>query len=126
MTRLVITDQIRFDIKKILEHARAHPVLIDHDTRYDLQRKSTVWDNIHHVIEIEKGFICAFSFEKQPSGLYRHLSVALKDSALLANPGEVDEIRALFEFKREMESCWFSLDQISPTQNAITLIDLAD
>jgi len=69
-------------------------------------------------------FRCAFSFEHQPVGLIRHLSVSVRQPGRLPQPIAVKMIMEEFGFQTPLERCQFWREEIDPGHEAINVIEL--
>lgn len=90
---LQIEEKSKKEIQKVLQYAKDHPVTID--KLFD----GPVGDNPDYICYVHPSFRCAFSFEKQPSGWYRHLSISIDDESQLPHPIIVETIMHEFGFE---------------------------
>lgn len=90
MRRLLITAETRAQIQVLIAFARANPVdaiaAIEADKR---DRDAYRGSMDRFTIFIPFGFAVAFTFEKQPSGLFRHIAVSIDDKGNLPDPAMV-------------------------------------
>jgi len=119
---LIIDCQDREIIKKVLDFAKNHPV-----TRKQLTEKSIIVGNISdYVCKIPDGFRIVFSFEDQPIGWCRHLSVSIPDRTKLPSQPAVEMIMKEFGFTgtiNDQTNVWIETDVTPHAVNIIQLID---
>lgn len=137
---LVINEAARAGIAQVIERARARPVpmatsmalriptpgatvtLADrHQTARDIQRPPV------EQIELFDGYQCAFSFEEQPTGMVRHLSIAVNNPGKVPMPAAVQMICQEFgfrEFPPEYGRIW--TEEFRPGEYAVNVAELVE
>lgn len=136
---LVISDNTRARIRRALEKAAAKPATLaavqaaafpeqgkDHLTLADRiqQQQTPVEKLVEHVI-IPMGYRVAISFEQQPPGLCKHLSISVDRPGLLPSPEAVKMIAAEYgiEFPgAAIVARW--IEEFDPGHDAINLLAL--
>jgi hypothetical protein len=73
---------------------------------------------------IEVGFRCAFSFEEQPAGLCRHLSISVEDEEPYVTPQEeaAQILARAFGIDPVNNSCW--TEEYEPGKLAVNFVSL--
>jgi len=136
---LLITPEVRAEIKAAIERARAKPVplatamaMAVMDNRPELllsDRKPGTPDRPpSQSMLLSESFEVAFSFEEQPAGMVRHLSVALHD----AKPGKVPNAGIIAGLAREFGFSGFPpmpygrvwLEEYRPGRFAVNMVEL--
>ena len=101
---LVITDTERAAIKKVIAHAEQN-VFSVRDIFQSIQRKKPpVGDVPAFVCVVPFGYRCVFSFEHQPHGQYRHLSVSVLGDGVAPNPEAVQMLATEFGFRGQLDN----------------------
>lgn len=122
MRTLIINNQSQELIAKVFDFAKKHPV-----TRTQLVEKSIVVGDIpDYVCKVPDGFRIVFSFEDQPTGWCRHLSVSIPDKYKLPGPPAVEMIMKEFGFKgtiNDQSNAWIETDIIPHAVNIIQILD---
>lgn len=75
--------------------------------------------------ELDMGFRCAFSFEEQPGGLFRHLSISVDVRGNLPNPTACVAICELYGFARDGK-IKFWREEYQPGYFAVNFVQLAE
>src|SRR5580765_7822714 len=137
MRPLVIgAEQLRA-IAAAIERAAKHPVTLE-------QLKAQAIDNVGFELTLEKrkaalgenwqrqnlsenvllpfGYRAAISFEYQPIGLCRHLSVSVDRKGKLPSPEAVDMIAKAFGCEHPLDAPW--LEEFSPGHVAVNIVAL--
>lgn len=70
-------------------------------------------------------FRVAFSFEQQPCGLVRHISISLAEPGKLPHPDQVAFIVNFFQFDRPLGDRWWR-EEFAPGKWAINVVELAE
>lgn len=85
-------------------------------------RKSNYKRNTHpQCIDVPNGYRCCISFEEQPAGLCRHLSVSVEEG--LPNPIAFEELATLFGFSLTAPSRRW-LEEYEPGHHAMNIVEL--
>lgn len=132
---LIIGDAERALIAEAVRRAREHPVSFDEVRRF----KDAVPQDRPHLrladrrmeprrvpmsegVELPGGFRCAISFEQQPIGLCRHLSVSVDTPGPLPNLLAVGMIAEAFGFVAGMERRMW-LEEFAPGHHAVNVVE---
>lgn len=78
-------------------------------------------------VEIQVGYTAAFSFEEQPAGLCRHLSVSVDVKGRVPNQPAMEMIAVAFGFLiplGTMGRVW--VEEFAPGHNAINVVQVCD
>jgi hypothetical protein len=133
MRALIITDDIRAAIAKMVAHAEAHPipwsVMQAGAIRVDLlstelklaDRPAGFERPASEHLLIPMGYRMAFSVEEQPAGFCHHLSVSVDAPGRLPSIPAVQEISDLCGIKQWHE-VW--LEEFGPGHNAVNILEL--
>lgn len=138
MARILMIDEaVRSEINTLIERARAKPVrwaevkegaMADPGPMLALaDRKPGIERPPSGHVFIPLGYRAAFSFEEQPAGMFRHLSVSVDTVGSLPSPQAVMEIAAAFgmEFppvSGRVGRIW--LEEFDPGHHAVNIIQL--
>lgn len=99
MRALIMNDDIRMDIQKIIALAKENIFVISSSKEYTAPLKE-------YSIEIPIGYIAIYTEEKQPKGIWRHLSVSVDgDPTKLPSPYSVEMLMKEFGFKGDLSEC---------------------
>lgn len=136
---LLITSEVQAEIRRMIERARAKPVPIDlvMAMRAPDQQKPVV-DLVDRKpgaprrppsqsILIPDGYQVAFSFEEQPGGIVRHISVAVEggNAGAVPMPAAVEMIAREFGF-REFPPELFWIEEFRPGCYAVNVAELTE
>jgi hypothetical protein len=119
MRSLLIDNAVRQEIAAVIERAKAHVVqwdkaaaiaIGDHVDRLSLSEKAKIgadklaatMPNRSQGMVIPRGYHVAFSFEQQPAGLMRHLSVSVERVGKVPNRHAVASILKEFGFSDKL------------------------
>jgi len=111
MRLLLINDQIKSIINNLVNYAKLYPVSLE-----TLKKGLIVGDDSNFVCTIPDSYRVVFSFEKQPVGWCRHLSVSIPDKTKLPNVPAVEMIMHEFGFVgtiTDLDSLWID-DKSNP------------
>lgn len=136
MTRvLAITENVRREINAAVERAAAHPVSLEEVKRVmkgipqdtpDVKLSDRPADfkrtESEHVL-IPHGFRASFSFEHQPNGLCRHLSVSVDTPGRVPNMPAMQVIAEAFGFQSGGPRRFFC-EEFEPGHHAVNLVEL--
>lgn len=133
----MIDEAVRSEINTLIERARANPVrwadvkdaaIADVGPTLDLADRKPGFERppSEHVL-IPVGYRAAFSFEEQPIGMFRHLSVGVDKVGSLPSPQAVMEIAAAFGMDfppagGRVGRIW--LEEFDPGHHAVNIIQL--
>ena len=121
----MIDSQSLETIAKVINFAKKNPV-----TRKQLTEKSIVVGNItDYVCKIPDACRVVFSFEDQPTGWCRHLSVSIPDKTKLPNPPAVEMIIKEFGFTgtiTDQTNVWIETEVVPHAINVIQIVDDED
>lgn len=115
MRPLILSDEAREQILKVIEHAEANRMGIDHVTYMaELYRElgsdaRGLDDDPRFRVIIPVDYRCGFTIEEQPDplGWCRHLSILVPDKRRVAHPLAVAEISKLFGFRDPLGKAQF-------------------
>jgi len=121
MRLLIINDESRALIKKVIEYAESHIYSLDDLLDIKNKQLSVAGDEPEFSCEIPDGFRVVYTIENQPMGKVRHISISIKtdEPNKLPNPAAVEMIIAEFGFKNKLQDCHVSLEK----DIAINVID---
>lgn len=109
-------------IKTLIEYAKSHPI-----SRQQLEQKSIIVGNIkEYVCTIPMGFRVVFSFENQPIGWCRHISISVPDNNKLPSPQAVSMIIEEFGFPsniNDQDNVWIETESIPNAVNVIKQVE---
>lgn len=137
MRALLINEDVRAAIAAARARARAHPLsrekleqlkagtykaeLTLADRPPDFERP----DSDHVLIPI--GYRAALSFEEQPAGLCRHLSVSVSKRGKMPNPVAVEAIALEFGFREPiLKTSMMWIEEFEPGHHAINLVQVCE
>lgn len=124
MRPLVLTQDVRDAVAKLVQHAMANPLSLAALRSCMAGTRSPIGDDPEHRLEIPMGYRVVYSHELQPTmGRCRHLSVSV--DAKNRGPGleAVNEIAKMFGFKEGINSAdhvW--KEDLADDQMAVNLI----
>lgn len=95
---LLIGLQERTAIARLIAHAETHPVSRARLAATMELDAPPIGNDPAHVVEVPMGYRCAFSFEDQPAGRCRHLSVSVDAPKRLPSVPAVLALMAVFGF----------------------------
>lgn len=120
-------------IEQAVVKARANPITLEmlkalqHDIpdnrvlKLEDRKESFKRPESQHVV-FPGGFRAAISFEQQPAGLVRHLSVSSPTQGRIPNEPAVRMIAEAFGFTLPAQRMW--LEEFEPGHHAINLVEL--
>lgn len=133
MRALMITQEALRLIGALREQAADHP--IDAMKALSMSPEAARAANIAQTILIEHGFTVTFTVERQPSGLFRHISISIDQPRKLPAPNAVNALLSLFNMHHidKASMVWLErtgeidainvLDHIRESENAGTKQD---
>lgn len=144
MAVLMISPEIQTAIKAAVEKARENPLPLKDVLKLQatIDQSSTVVTNEKRekavallkdeifsrrnvFVEIPVGFLAAISFEQQPDGLTRHLSVSVEREGKLPSPQAVKMIAEEFGFQfNRMLPGRLWIEEFEPGKRAVNLVEL--
>lgn len=77
-------------------------------------------------VEIPNGYVAAISFEQQPAGLVRHLSISIDRVGMVPNEHAVQMIAEAFGFVGDISTEMMWMEEFEPDHHAINIVQLAD
>lgn len=139
MTRaLIIGETQRAAIREAIERAAKHPITLDmvkamqieggsHLT-LEMRRKQQGpdWEKKRprsEFVNLPIGIRVAISFEEQPIGMCRHLSVSVDKPGALPNPHVVDMVAKEFGCDHPLCAPW--IEEFAPGHNAVNIVALS-
>jgi hypothetical protein len=136
---LIITDEARRQATAAIERALKHPIPLDVIKQLAVpldQKMLTLEDRkkagaekvirpaSEHVL-IPYGYRASISFEHQPDGLARHLSVSVDTPGRVPTPEAVEMIAKVFGFRMQgIGSVW--LEEFDPGHHAVNVVEFVD
>lgn len=135
---LLITERERALIKAAIERAAKHPVSFEQmkamnikaaDTHLTLEMRAKElgpdWRRQpeSEFVPLPIGFLAAISFEHQPIGLCRHLSISVDRPGALPNPEAVKMIMEEFGCTHAVAAPW--IEEFKPGHSAINIVALS-
>jgi hypothetical protein len=136
---LIINEDARTLIAAAIERARSHPLPLDVAMRVALpdhkgptlrlaERRPDMPERpLPECLELYDGYRCAFSFEQQPSGMVRHLSIAVNAHGLVPMPAAVQMISKEYgfrEFPPVYGRVW--VEEYRPGEYAVNVAELVE
>lgn len=130
---LVIGDVEKVKIKAAIELARGKVNRWEHMKEFALpgdgkpvrledKKPSTDLSWRHtSTVNLPVGYTCCFSFEEQPAGIFRHLSIAVDTVGKLPGPAAIKMISEVFGL-HDPDHGW--LEEFEPGHYAVNLVEL--
>ena len=128
---LLINDEVKAEIAKMIERARARPVtweqmkggaLIGHDGTVQLKDRKPGYARPPSENIIIGTYRAAFSIEQQPTaGMCRHLSVSTLKPGTIPNLPVLNELMSLFGFNPDYEIAIWS-EEFDPGHLCVNLV----
>lgn len=124
---LIIGDNEREKIKKLIEYAINNPFSLDYLKKVMAGRAFCAGEMPNHILELNNGYRCVLSFEDQelPNGLCKHLSVSVDTKGKYPSPYAINMIMREFGFKGTVD-CFTGIIFMDREQEAINLIQRID
>lgn len=124
MRPLIIDNNVKEQIAKVIDHAKQN--IFSVDDLLDVMNKeiSKAGDSEGFTVVIPVGYTCVFSYENQPIGLARHLSISVDEPDKMPNVESVKEIMNQFGFESELEQCIVGIEKLEESYNAISIAEL--
>jgi len=101
MRILIIDDDARAEIKKVVDYAQAHKVFLSQIRLIVAKQSPPVGDDANYVCYVNNGYRITFSIEEQPCGWCRHISISVSPvdgKQLLPNVPSVELLLKEFGF----------------------------
>lgn len=124
MRALIIDDNFKNQIKKLVDFAEANPLSMDDLLDTFNGNRPPVGDQEGFCFCTITGYRIVYSIEEQVPGKIRHLSVSVDKDEAYPNPEAVREIMKLLGFKNVLEECIVNLEEISDKRGAINVLEL--
>ena len=105
MRALIIDDEAKIEINKVLTYAEAHRIDLTATTKMMSGEQDPVGDNALYACYLNDGYRVVFSFEEQPCGWCRHLSVSVDAEDMFPSPPAVELIMKEFHFSGGLNEC---------------------
>lgn len=137
MRALILNSEAMKKIEAAVERARAKPISIDVIKKLamplgnvklaDRPPESFVRP-LSEMVLLDVGYRCHISFEDQPAGLIRHLSISVDKKGMLPSIEASQMIAEAFGFKGKIRSglMRFWLEEFEPDHQAINLVQLVE
>lgn len=117
---LIITNEIRAQIKKVVDFAEANPFTYE-DLMYRMMNPSDAPGLMDSHTCLFKGYRVAFSIEEQAQFKARHISITLNED--VPPPTSVLLIIQEFGFKVPLNGCHVYMEELSNGGGAINIIE---
>jgi len=112
---LLIDENIREQIKKVIARAKESVFVITSNNEYTAPLDE-------HSIVIPMGVTVTYTEEKQPVGLYRHLSISVDgDPKLLPQPHVCELIMKEFGFENDMSEAIIKMLPCGKVRHAVNI-----
>jgi len=121
---LIITPEIKEELLSLKEYAEKNTYSMDDLLDMYNKQKPVAGDVKEHVRYIPVGFRIVFSTENQIKGFIKHLSVSIDEDNVLPGIPAVQLIMKELGFENELEDCLISIEEISKTRKAISVIQI--
>lgn len=123
MRALLIDENIREQIKKLIAHAEKNEYTMD--DMLDRMNKAIPipGDMTEFTIIIPMGFKAVFTIEEQKKGKMRHLSVSVAEGGRVPNPGAVEALMKEFGFENEPHDCIVYFEEIAENHQAVNVLE---
>lgn len=105
MRALIIDDEARIEINKVIAYAQDHKIDFPSMEKMMSGEADPVGDNAFYACYLNEGYRVVFSFEEQPCGWCRHLSVSVDTMHKLPNVPAVELIMKEFGFTGGVHDC---------------------
>ena len=125
MRALVIGQEEKQAIARLVEYASQHVFSLDDIKEIMRGEQEAAGNSPEFVVAIPRGFRCVFSYEYQPSGLCRHLSVSIPDK--YPHPEAVNLLMQEFGFEGTVKDPIniFWLDENERAVNILQIVEAA-
>jgi len=123
---LVITPEIREQMRKVVAHAKANPTSLE--TLALLVAGELQPDHVNEgkTLDIPMGFHVVYTHEHQPNGILRHLSVSIVLEGRVPHPEAVRMIMREIGFLLPLEQCLFWEEPCGGNNVAINVVEPLD
>lgn len=123
---LILDEEAIEKINRMVAHAETH--IFTMDDLLDIYNKqgTIAGDMEEFTVVLPFGYRIVFSIEVQNPGKMRHLSMSVDEDGKLPNPVAVQEIMKATGFTNELENCLVKLEDISPTRQAINVMEVIE
>jgi hypothetical protein len=124
MRALILNDELRREIRRVVEHARANPVPLSTMKEIAAGRAPAVGYDQRFACEIPVGYRAVFSIEEHPGGWMRHLSISVAEGKL-PHPAAIAEIMKEFGFAGGIGDCerWVENTEDARAVNLVEPLD---
>ena len=138
MSALILSEEKQKEIDAAVARAREKPMSLEEVKRLALPPETievTLADQTQarlekvtysQCVEIDVGYMACISFEEQPAGLCRHLSVSVARRGRLPHELAVEMIAKAFGFQSSLMDCRFWLEEIGSGQKAVNMVELVN
>jgi len=124
MRPLIIDSIAKEKIAKVIDHAKQNIFSVDDILDVMNKEKSKAGDSEGFTVVIPIGYTCVFSYENQPIGLARHLSISVDEPHKMPNVESVKEIMNQFGFESVLAQCIVGIENIDESHSAISIAEL--
>lgn len=117
---MIIGDKEQAEINRVIANAFKLPISADDLKATVAGKKKAVGDDPAFSCDIPDGFRCVFSFEQQPMGWCRHLSVSACDNGRMPSPEAMEHmLMPFFKFTGGLKDC-----QVWLTQEPVPCVEI--
>lgn len=121
MRALIIDDNVKKRVAEVIAFASTHVYSLA-DMMAISQKKMPIPGDLHEfLIDIPMGYTAVYTMEQQLDGLYHHLSISVDAPGKLPSIPSAMEICQLFGMEPVTENQIYNFEDISPTQQAISI-----
>ena len=124
MRPLVIDEELKSNISKLVAYAEKNPFTMDDCLDVYNKAMEPAGDMKHYSLVLPFGYRIVYSIEQQPMGNVRHLSISVDADGKLPNIVVSQEIMKLIGFDNELEECIVRLEDIAPKRQAINILEV--
>jgi hypothetical protein len=123
MNALLIDNEVKADLNRLVEYAETHPFSID--DLLDIQNGvlPPPGDNPERVCLIPFDYRIVYSIEQQLKGDVRHLSMSVSGENKLPSIQAVETIMGFVGFKNGLQDCMKYLEDVSENHQAINILE---
>lgn len=125
MRPLVINNDIKEQINKLVAHAEKNPFSMDDLLDAYNKQAPVAGDYAEFTIHIPVGYRVVYSIEKQKKDV-RHISISVDAEGVLPHVLVVEAIIKLFGFKNELIDCKVGLEDCWPNKQAISVLEVIE
>lgn len=121
---LLIDKDLTDQIDTLVKYAEKNPITMDYLLDQKNGEEKPPGDYEGYSITLPFGYRIVFTIELQPAGKIRHLSMSVNEDGSLPNEFAVQQIMDLIGFKNPLRQCKIAIENISPTRQAINILEI--